>query len=407
MIVRAVLLLALALVASASAVAQGLDPLRNVSGTTSNPGGESLWIRSEPTASGWTFFHGFDAHVTYVSETGPEDQRNEVFSTNWFGAGIHANLGQRAFALVRGRVSLEPFTVPEEDGYPQILQYISEDGGGPFGPIVDRMRPHDMIGEAAVQVGFRPSASTLFSVYGALVGQPALGAAPAELRATGVDFAEAPFSYDIQETTHDSTSVVTAGFATRWITIEGSMFHDAVTRGEHTDIDDGDIDSRSARITFTPSPNVSLQLSRGELGDGELEGERTVSSASLSYATQFVGLTLLYTQREHEPFGVLVLPAENAYGGELVLRGSRHSFLARAEWVDRPFNFPEDLDPRVEEQTTHLTAGYTFDFLNSNRYRGGIGINIDYHTQSHDLEHRYGHKPQSIYAFARFRTSAK
>jgi hypothetical protein len=30
-------------------------------------------------------------------------------------------------------------------------------------------------------------------------------------------------------------------------------------------------------------------------------------------------------------------------------------------------------------------------------------VNIDYHTQSHDIEFAYGHKPQSIYAFLRFR----
>lgn len=397
MMVRAVLALALAL--TTSAFAQGLDPLRNVSGTTSNPGAESLWIRSEPTAGGWTFFHGFDAHVTYVSETGPEEQRNEVFSTNWFGAGVHASLGERGFVLVRGRISLEPYTIPEDEGYPQILQYVSPEGGG---PVTDRMRAHDLFGEAAVQVGWRPTQSTLLHVYGALVGDPALGTAPAALRATGVDFAEAPYSYDIQETFHDSTSVVTAGFATRWISIEGSVFHDAVTTGDHTEFDSGDIDSRSARVTLTPTQNVSLQISRGELGEDL--AQRDVTSGSITYATQYVGATALWTRREHAD---ALRPAETAYGFELALRGSRNSFLGRAEWVDRPLGFPEHPDTRATEQTTHFAVGYIFDFIANNRARAGVGVNIDYHTQSHELEDRYGHKPQSIYAFARFRTGAR
>jgi hypothetical protein len=396
MILRVVFALAL----TTSVFAQGLDPLRNVSGTTSNPGSESLWVLSEPSASGWTFFHGFDAHVTYVSETGPEDQRNEVFSTNWFGAGVHANLGSRGFVLVRGRVSLEPFTISDDEGYPQILQYVSPEAGG--NPTIDRMRPHDLFGEAAVHAGWRPTESTLLHVYGALVGDPALGTAPAELRATGVDFAEAPFSYDIQETFHDSTSVITAGFATKWISIEGSVFHDAVTTDDHTEIDSGDIDSRSARVTLTPVPNLSIQVSRGELGEDL--AQRDISSGSLTYGTQSVGLTALWTKREYAND---IRPSETAYGAELALRGARHSFLARAEWVDRPLGFPEAPDVRGTEQATDFAFAYLFDFIASNRYRAGVGVNIDYHTQSHELEARYGHKPQSIYAFARFRTGAR
>lgn len=396
MILRVVFALAL----TTSVFAQGLDPLRNVSGTTANPGAESLWVLSEPSAGGWTFFHGFDAHVTYVSETGPEEQRNEVFSTNWFGAGVHANLGSRGFVLVRGRVSLEPYTISDDEGYPQLLQYVSPEAGG--NPTIDRMRPHDLFGEAAVHAGWRPTQSTLVHVYGALVGDPALGTAPSELRATGVDFAEAPFSYDIQETFHDSTSVITAGFATKWISIDGSVFHDAVTTDDHTEIDSGDIDSRSARITLTPAPNLSIQVSRGELGEDL--AQRDISSGSLTYGTQSVGLTALWTKREYAND---IRPSETAYGAELALRGTRHSFLARAEWVDRPLGFPEAPDVRGTEQATDFAFAYLFDFIASNRYRAGVGVNIDYHTQSHELEERYGHKPQSIYAFARFRTGAR
>jgi hypothetical protein len=81
-----------------------------------------------------------------------------------------------------------------------------------------------------------------------------------------------------------------------------------------------------------------------------------------------------------------------------------NTFMARIEAVDRPVGFLAN--PEVE-RTTHFTVGYLYDFFRRRGYRGGAGMNFDYHTQTHDLEHRYGHKPQAIYLFARIRTDAR
>jgi spore coat protein U-like protein len=383
-------LLVLFLLTATPALAQ-VDPLRNVSGTTPNPG-PAPWVTTG--GGGWTFFHGFNAHLTCVSETGPEEQRNEAFSTNWFVAGAQRTLGSRGFVLVRGRASLEPFTIPDDDGYPQMLQYVSPESGG---VLVDRMRAQDLIGEAALDAGFRFGASALIHVYAAVVGDPALGTAPFALRASGSDFAEAPFAYDVQEPFHDATSVVTLGFASRILTLEGSVFHEAVTFGDHTEIDNGDIDSSSARLTITPTPNLAIQVSRGTLGEDA--AERKVSTASIAYGSENAAATALWTRREREG-----LPTETAYGFELALRGTRNTAIARAEWVDRPAGFPDTLSTTATEQTTHFAVGYIFDFIATPTFRAGAGVNIDYHTQSHELPDRYGHKPQSIYAFIRIRS---
>jgi hypothetical protein len=218
------------------------------------------------------------------------------------------------------------------------------------------------------------------------------------LRSSGVDFAEAPYGYDIQESFNDSTKVITAGLVTRFVAIEGSVFHDAVTFGDHTKLDSGDIDSKSARLTLTPTPNLSIQVSRGDLGEFV---KKKVTSASLSYGSNAAALTALWTRRENE-----FRDAETAYGVELSLRGARNTLMGRAEWVDRPLGFPDILPnvPAGVEQTTHFAFGYIFDFIAGSHYRAGAGVNIDYHTQSHDLPARYGHKPQAVYAFVRFRT---
>lgn len=382
-----------ALILSASgSFAQGIDPLRNVSGTTSNAGEVQPWVTA--SAGGWTFFHGLTAHLTHVNESGPEEPRNEVFSTNWIAAGLHRDFG-RGFALVRGRVSLEPYTM-QNDGYPQMLQYVPAEEGG---PLIDVMRPQDLIGEAAVHAGWRPTASSLLHVYAGLVGDPALGNAPYALRSSGVDLPEAPFSYELQETFHDSTSVVTVGFATRWLSIEGSAFHDAVTFGDHTEIDTGDIDSNSVRLTVTPVPSFAVQISRGKLSE-DTANEREITTASISYGTPHVAVTAMWTQRSNDVFA----DDQAAYGFELALRGGRHTFTGRAEWVDRPLGFPANLSTVALEQTTHFAVGYLFDFISRERFRAGAGVSADYHTQSHELPHEYGHKPQAVFAFLRVRS---
>lgn len=375
--------------------------LRNVSGTAANPGGAMPHaVFGDPR--GWSFFTSANVHVTYASETGPEEPRNEVFSTNWLTAGVQGRVGERLMLLARGRVSLEPYTMPD-DSYPQILQWVPSDGG----PLVDAMRPMDLVQEAAVQLAFRTTEASYLGVYAGLVGNPALGPVPFTVRESARDFAEAPFSYEVQEAHLQATNVVTAGFSSRWITLEGSVFHEALDTGDYTGIDSGDIDSRSARVTLTPTRNLAIQVSRGELGEEETifgNQQREITSASMSWGTSGVAFTGMWTRRQRnigEPYV--------AFGGELALRGARNTVMVRAESVDRPHNFPifgiPDL-PRIDERqrTSHFAVGYIYDFISFSRFRTGVGVNIDYHTNTHHLEDRYGHKPQTIYTFVRLRT---
>ncbi len=358
--------------------------LRNISGTAWNPG-PAPHRPHIITRGAWTTFFSGAAFATFSSETGPAKQRNEVFSTNWLAAGAQRNVGSRGLVMFRGRASLEPLTV-KEHGYPQMLQWVTAAGGG---PLLDNMRAHDLIGEAAVDLAFRTTTTSFVHLYAAPVGDPALGTVPYAQRASSEEFAEAPFNYDVQETFHDSTSVVTAGFGSRYVTLEGSVFHDAVTTGRHTTLDTGDIDSRSARVVVTPIRNLALQASRGELGDQK----REVTTASLTYGSEKIAATVLWTGREE----LASLSLETA------LHSRRNTFSARVETVDRPPGFLNN--PGIV-RTTHFTVGYIFDLF-TRGYRGGIGVNFDYHTQTHDLEQRYGHKPQAIYLFFRARTESQ
>jgi hypothetical protein len=273
--------------------------------------------------------------------------------------------------------------------------------------LLDSMRPHDLIGEAAAEVAFRVSPASFVHLYAAAVGDPALGAPPAALRASGTDFAEAPLSWDVQESFHHKTSVITAGYASKVLRLEYSVFHDAITTPDYTEVETGgDIDSNAMRLTLMPTPNTSIQVSRGRLGEDGI-AQREITSASISYASESVAATGLWTRRKPDDES---LPAMTAYGLELAFRAARSTIMGRAEWVDRPTDLFLTRDPFVPtvEKTAHFTIGYLFDFLAGSRYRAGAGVNIDYHQNTHELEElaeeRYGHKPQSIYAFVRFRT---
>lgn len=327
-------------------------------------------------AQEWHPFFDGAAFGTYVTETGPK-KHNRAFSTNWFMAGAERGIGNRGSILARARLSLEPLTVPKQ-GYPQLLQYVSPRSGG---PLVDAMRAHDLIEELSLGLEWRPLAIRL-----APAGEPPIGPRPYAQRASSIDFAEAPFAYDVQESFHRATRVVSGGITTHAVDLEYGVFHQSITAGRHTSIDDGSIDSWGARLTLAPESRLSAQISTGRLGDAKSK----LSTASISYNSALLVASAIWTKRDDS----------TAYSLETSLRAARSVLMARAEWVDRPLGIFSE----TERRTAHVTLGYIFDIFRVPRQRAGIGINADYHNASRALERVYGHKPQSVYMFLRWRT---
>ncbi len=323
-------------------------------------------------AQDWYRFFDAAAFGTYVTETGPNKHQNRGFSTNWMIFGAERDIGSRLAILGRARLTLEPLTIPEQ-GYPQLFQYVSPKSGG---PLLDHMRAHDLVEEAAFGAEWRP-----VQIYIAPIGEPPLGADPVAQRASSIDFAEEPFAYDVQESFHVATRVASIGFTSRIADVEYGVFHAATSTGNHSSIDDGDIDSWSARVTIAPEGKLSAQISTGRLTDAN----EKISTASISYNGRNIATTAIWAKRAEL----------TAYSVESTLRVARSTLMGRAENVDRP--------PGLKS-TTHFTIGYIYDVLRRANYRTGVGINIDYHASTKDLEDTYGHKPQSVYMFVRWRT---
>lgn len=346
-----------------------------------------LMITTSTFAQDWRTWRRGAVFASYVTQTGPKSPQTRLFSTNWFEAGADHSLGANAAIEFRGRASLEPLTVPRE-GYPQLLQYVSPASGG---PLIDRMRAQDFVQELAMRVSWRSLRLDL-----APVGEPPLGATPYAQRASSIDFAEAPFAYDVQESFHTATRMVGAAVDTKTFVVEGAVFHASTTIGRHSTIDDGAIDSWSGRVVLRPTPQFSIQASHGVLGDEK----RNVTSASVTYEGALVAASALWTKRDPAKALRASTPSLNAYGFELALRGTRNVASLRVENVDRPAG---TIYPTLRK-TTHFTIGDIVEVMRTRSLRTGIGVNIDYQTQTHELQAKYGHKPQSVYAFLRVRT---
>jgi hypothetical protein len=333
-------------------------------------------------AQQWTTFGRGAAFGTFVTQTGPREPQRLLFSTNWFEGGVQRALGANSSIELRGRGSLEPITIPRE-GYPQLLQYVSAASGG---PLIDHMRPQDFLQEAALRVRWRFLRLDL-----APVGDPPLGTTPFAQRASSLDFAEAPFAYDIQESFHLATRMAGLAVDTKPFAIEGAVFHASVTGGRHTTIEDGKVDSWSGRVTVRPVEHLAIQASRGSLGDAK----RNVTTASMTYEGSIVAASAIWTRRDVDATTTLV-----AYGAEIAVRARHNVFSLRVEEVDRPAGI---IYPTLR-RTNHFTVSDVVDILHTRGLRAGVGVNIDYQTQTHELQGTYGHKPQSIYTFVRVRT---
>ena len=334
-----------------------------------------LFAAAPLAAQDWRFVSRGAFFAVYSTETGPAGQQpgNRVFSTNWLEGRAERSFGATSSIEFHGRVTAEPLTVPKE-GYRQVLQYVSERGGG---PLVDAMRAHDLVEDAGVRFWWRA-----LRLDAAAVAEPPLGAASYRQRASSIDFPQAPFSYDVAESYKRATRLAGAAIDTRPLLVEGAVFHAAVSAGNHTTIDSGKIDSWSGRVTLRASEALSLQVSHGKLGDAN----DPVTSASASWNGRLLSATALWTKRD--PF--------TAYGAEAALRARRHTFMARVESTDRPAG----VFLPAQRRTTHIALGYIVDVVK----RAGIGVTTDYHTSTGDLTDRYGHKPQSVHVFMRVRT---
>jgi hypothetical protein len=311
----------------------------------------------------------------------------------------------------KAMLSLEPATVTHRS-YPELFQL----GETAFGrPIVDGQHPHDFIGELAAVYDWKLGEQTLFSLYGGIIGDPAMGPESYPHRSSAAENPMAPLGHHLQDSTHIGSDVFTVGLTHKMLRIEASGFHGREPNEGRWNIDQGAIDSWSTRLSVTPGRNWAAQFSIAGLhSPEELHPEENMvrTTASISYNRPL----------ERGNWSSMLLWGRNriegdtlsSYLAESTLRFADKNYVwTRIENVDRtnellldgnapPPGFHEEPYARVQE----YTVGYSRDIAKLGAWSMGIGGQVNLYGIPDKLRPTYGDHPRGGLVFLRFRPSS-
>jgi len=364
------------------------------------------------TEGAWTLmFHGV-AFLSDMQQTGPRG-RDKLFSVNWLMPMAQRRMGPGLLTL-RTMLSLEPATVTGRF-YPLLFQQ----GETAYGrPLVDGQHPHDFFMEVAALYDVRLGGNTLLSIYAAPVGDPAMGPTAYPHRASASEDPVATLGHHLQDSTHISYDVLTAGLTYKVARLEFSGFHGREPGEDRWNIDAGRIDSWSARLTVNPAPDWSGQYSIGRLKSPEQlnPNEDTLRmTASLMYNRPVAGgnwaSTLIWGRN-------LTLPQREVYNGylaESTLRFRRqNSVWGRVENVDRTSELLLDGNPEPPGFEEHFlarvqayTLGYDRDLQLIPHLSVAPGAQVTCYGVPGSLRPIYGARPVGVAVFLRLRPSSK
>jgi hypothetical protein len=345
-----------------------------------------------------TMTHGF-ANLIYDRQGGPRGDR-KTFSTSMLMMMGQRPVGGGTLGL-RGMVSADPLF--GKGGYPLLLQ-TGETGDGRT-PLIDRQHPHDLFMELAATYSHPLSERSSAFAYIGLPGEPALGPPAFMHRFSGEDNPEAPISHHWLDSTHIAYGVVTLGYVFGNMKIEGSAFRGREPDENRYNIETGKLDSASVRLSYNPTKDWALQISRGRIKSPEelhpdVDVDRTTASAIYhrSFGAASTQTTLAWG-RNAPSHG----QATNTFLLESAVRMSRtHTFFARAERAEKNELFLQG-DPRADEtfRVGKLTLGYVYDFPREGHFKIGIGGLVSKYSLPSELHSTYGSNPTSFMLFAR------
>lgn len=336
-----------------------------------------------------------------------------VESSNW-----NMAMAQRPWAsgtlTVMMMNSLEPATFGG-GGMPQIFQTGEARNGR---PLVDHQHPHDLFMNLSA-AWRRPVGRGAAWVQLAPVGEPALGPTAFMHRASSGENLAAPLSHHWHDSSHITSTVVTAGGAWRRVVLEASAFHGKEPDQGRWDIDSGALDSASARLKLRLGAAWSGQVSHAFLKNPEtlFAGDARRTTASLHYGAdgdRAVAASVIWGQNR-EVHGI-----SNAALGEAAWQlTARDQIYGRAEYVEKESELLVNKGVSEREQHGH-THGFaavvrptvpigamTLGYLRNRDLRGslnaGLGVDVTVYQFGASLREAYGDLPVSTHALLRVR----
>ena len=290
-----------------------------------------------------------------------------------------------------------------KSGYPELFQ-TGETADGVH-PLIDRQHPHNLVMEAAGTYSLNLSADSAVFGYAAVAGEPALGPPAYMHRFSAMDNPEAPLSHHWLDSTHVTYGVVTAGYVRGRIKFDASAFNSREPNQYRYNVELGPLDSYSARLSYNPLPDLSLQVSSGRLASPEqLQPSVAIrrSTASASYNRMLARVqwqtTVAFGRNDPQP-GI----ASDAWllESELIF-ADVNTFFGRAERVakDELFLPGQPLYGRTFTVNS-LSLGYIYDFTRLAQARIGLGGLITAYRYPALLDETYGSGPISYMLFVR------
>jgi hypothetical protein len=412
-----------------------------VSGTSQTPSSTPMYMLHSSYGS-WNLMLMGQIFATWTNQSGPRG-RDKFFAPNWLMPMASRRLGPGIFA-VRSMFTLEPVTITRKR-YPLLFQ-TGELANNI--PIINGQHPHDFFMELGVAYQLRLGERTAMNVFFGPRGEPALGPSGFPHRLSGSEIPTAVISHHYQDSTHISSTVVTAGITHGPFTIEASGFHGREPDEKRWGLEQGAIDSLAARATLAPTSRWTMQFSLGRINNREETHplrDTFRTSASVTYARPLPAghwvSTLIWgrnhdleftqqpqsltqigldatRQKTNRLYHLVNVPTRvpgyiyNSYLAESTLHFRRKNWIwGRVEHVDRDSYLLFEEAPFVrlveEQRFTRVqvyTAGYERQLpLDTRWLNAGLGGQINLYGVPANLKAIYGARPTGVQLFMRFR----
>lgn len=316
-------------------------------------------------------------------------------------ASARRDVGPRGTLNLRAMLSPDPFM--GANGYP-LLMAAGESADG-VEPLVDRQHPHDLFMELSASYSHRIGETSSVFVYGGLPGEPAFGPPAFMHRMSAMDSPEAPLTHHWFDSTHITFGVLTAGVVHGDWKFEGSRFRGREPDQDRYDIESGDLDSSSLRVSWNPTSNWSFQASWADITSPEaLEPDEDEERWSVSgiYTRPLSdrgwwSATLAFANKERTD-GVSL----DAWLAEAAWHPNENwTVFARGEAIETDELGAVHHGP--VEDVQRLSAGAIRDWRINENAVFGIGAVLQQHFASDALEPLYDGDPQGAMGFVRLK----
>jgi hypothetical protein len=357
----------------------------------------------------WSLMGSGYGTLVYDDQGGPRGAWETFVETMTMGMAQHAWAG--GVLTLRGMGSLDPLMGPR--GYPLLLQTGETANGRTV--LVDRQHPHNLVMELAAAYAHPLVEGVWAFVYGGWPAEPALGPVTYMSRFSGNEDPETPIGHHGLDSTHISDGVATGGLVIGDIKLEASRFTGREPNQNRWTIGHPTFDSWSARLTWNPSRDLSLQVSRGWLKSPEqLEPSvnqiRTTASATYNRPLEVLSAagdwqtTLAFGEDDDRPGSTT-----QAYLLESTASLARHSVFGRVESVSKDDLFGDEPQSPLYDRlftVAKLSFGYVYTLPLAQRLGLDLGALLSAYGLPRTLEGAYGSNPRSLMIFIRLKTGS-